>query len=315
MDFDDASALAYVCQQHRQGRIDLRAVTVVNDGAGLPGSAIRHARCVLAACGLSDVPIADGSPVGINPVPPELAGAVEIVLEGALVGCEASTAPAEISAPELLIETIRASRERVRVLTTGPLTNLSTALEMDVNTHLRRGAPIRARIADVVVMGGALRVPGDLFGTGSESFDGTQEFNIWADPRSAQNVFYALNGKVRVVPLDATQYVPVTAAFAARLDAYRSTAEAQLVHAILSQPITQFGISLGAFFWWDPLAAVVTAGDEGVVDFERDRIAVVQDGPAAGRTQSTPHGARLEVGTYADQPAFEDAFLDGLNGR
>src|SRR5690606_1968315 len=50
MDFDDAAALAYLCQEHKLGQIDLRAVTVSNNGVGLPGSAIRHARCVLAEC-------------------------------------------------------------------------------------------------------------------------------------------------------------------------------------------------------------------------------------------------------------------------
>ena len=70
MDFDDAAALAYLCQQHKRGEIDLRAVTVTNNGAGVPGNAIRHARCILAECGLSHIPVADGSDTGVSPTPP-----------------------------------------------------------------------------------------------------------------------------------------------------------------------------------------------------------------------------------------------------
>jgi len=39
MDFDDAAALAYLSQEHKNGRIQLRAVTVTNSGVGLPGLA------------------------------------------------------------------------------------------------------------------------------------------------------------------------------------------------------------------------------------------------------------------------------------
>ena len=42
MDFDDAAALAYLSQEHKKGRIELRAVTVTNSGVGLPGFAIHN---------------------------------------------------------------------------------------------------------------------------------------------------------------------------------------------------------------------------------------------------------------------------------
>ncbi len=100
MDFDDAAALAYLCQQHVQGNIDLLAVTVNNDGAGTPGHAIRHARCILAEAGLPEIPVADGSDEGVNPVAPELRFAVDAVLEGAFASCDESTDSSDISAPD-----------------------------------------------------------------------------------------------------------------------------------------------------------------------------------------------------------------------
>lgn len=315
MDFDDAAALAYLCQQHKQGTIELSAVTVANDGAGMPGNAIRHARCVLAECGLSDIPVADGSDTGAHPAPPELQFAIDAILEGTFATCTEDTAPSSISAAELIVQTIRDSRRPVVLLTTGPLSNVAAALDLDASTH-RRGPPISRRVHRMYVMGGAVSVSGNLFGSALEGFDNSQEFNIWVDPAGAQQAFDELRANtVELVPLDATNHVPVTAEFVDSLRASQETPEAGLVVRIVDQPITQFGISMGAFFWWDPLAAVAAAGDACTVDFERDRIAVVQDGPETGRTISTPHGVHMEVGIDADRARFERRFMDGLNGR
>ena len=85
MDFDDASTLAYLCEEHKLGRIDLRAVTVANNGFGEPTRTLRHARSVLEQCGLPRVPVAEGATgAGVHPAPPELVATIETVLTGAL---------------------------------------------------------------------------------------------------------------------------------------------------------------------------------------------------------------------------------------
>src|SRR5215813_7348566 len=58
VDFDDTAALAAPAQQRLGGHIDLRAVTITNDGGGLPGKAYLHARCLLNMLGVPNVPIA-----------------------------------------------------------------------------------------------------------------------------------------------------------------------------------------------------------------------------------------------------------------
>src|SRR3954454_25360375 len=73
MDFDDASTLAYLCEEHKLGRIDLRAVTVANDGFEVPARTLRHARSVLEQCGLPRVPVAAGATgEGVHSAPAEL---------------------------------------------------------------------------------------------------------------------------------------------------------------------------------------------------------------------------------------------------
>ena len=67
-------------------------------------------------------------------------------------------------------------------------------------------------------------------------------------------------------------------------------------------------------YWWDPLnaAAAVTGR---LVTYEPTRLSVVQSGVEAGRTVADPRGARIHLGVAADARAFEDHFLDMLNGR
>lgn len=309
MGFDDTAALAYLCEEHHLGRIELVGVTVTNNGVGFPGSALRHARCVLDACGLPDVPVADGSPVGENEVAIELRGAMEVVLEGTFASCTASVEPAAVSAPELLHDTLLHARRPVTLVVMGPLTNVDAALELD-----RRGRSIATRIERLYMMGGAIDVPGNLFN--AAEFDNTQETNVWVDPAAAQDVFDTLRPwTVWMVPLDATNDVPITTAYVQRIASDHTTPSADVVNSILSQPIMQFGVSLGGFYWWDPLTAVSATRNSHVTDFERARISIVQSGPSAGRTVDDCRGAHVYTAVGAVQSRFENAFLDGLNGR
>ncbi|MEO3927170.1 hypothetical protein ABGB07_25365 [Micromonosporaceae bacterium B7E4] len=73
MDFDDASTLALLRAEHKLGRIDLRAVTVADNGFGAPHRALTRARSVPDRCGLPRMPVADGATgAGVHPAPPEL---------------------------------------------------------------------------------------------------------------------------------------------------------------------------------------------------------------------------------------------------
>lgn len=91
-------------------------------------------------------------------------------------------------AAEFMARTAAAFPGQVTLVTLGPLTNLALALEH----HPRE----MRQLAAVVIMGGALRVPGNV--------TPTAEFNIWADADAAQ---LALNSglDLTMVGLDVTQ--------------------------------------------------------------------------------------------------------------
>lgn len=308
LDFDDAATLLYLCQADKRGLIDLRAVTVVNNGVGTPGRSLTHARTILADCGLPHVPVADGSEQWVNEPPPEARELFEQVLSVALGDGDVPDRPARVSAARLIADTVRTSRRPVTLLATGPLSNVAAALD-------RMGpCTVDRRLGRVVVMGGAFDVGGNLFGSTTEGFDNTQEVNMWIDPGAADRVLAGVPGaRVHVVSLDATNHAPITPAYVERLGAGAATYEARTVHAIVTQPGLPELVDLGIMYWWDTLAAVSLVTGDGV-GYRVRPVDVVLDGPSAGRTVAVPGGTPQHVSATADGELFEDLFLAGLNG-
>lgn len=299
MDYDDASALAFLAQEHKRGRIRLVAVTVTNDGAGLPGHALRNARCILRREGLRSVPVADGSAAAPRAFPALLRATVETVLSDALHGCTAGKAPARTSASRLIRRTLH-QHPRAEIIATGPLSNVAASL------------PAKGR--RLIAMAGAVRVPGNLCCDALTGYDDSQEFNAWTDPASLRSTLRAYGRAVSLVPLDATADVPITQTFIDRLGARGRTRSARLVHDIVGHPALQPLVGLGALYWWDPLAAA-EAVHHDLTTFDRARVDVVLDGPQAGRTRPSATGRSLRFATSASRQGFERRFIRTLNGK
>lgn len=93
-----------------------------------------------------------------------------------------------VDAIDLLIKIILENPERITLIFIGPLTNLAVAI--------LKKPQIIDEIKEVIIMGGAVNVPGNV--------TKYSEFNIWADPEAAKIVFHHLNNKIILVPLDVT---------------------------------------------------------------------------------------------------------------
>jgi purine nucleosidase len=299
MDFDDAAALAYLGEADRLGMIDLRAVTVSVAGVGIPGNGLAHARCELRNVGLPFVPVTDGDRAGLHAFPAFALPLIDGLVDRAVAPCAA--ARTQGLAAELLAASILLAPGKVTLITLGPLTDVAEAL--------RRYPLIGVKLDHVVAEGGGTTDEGPQ--------DGTKNFNFYADAPSAQAVLRALPGRVVLVGGNATDHVPLTAAFRLRLAADRTTPAANAVYSIASDPLTmasEQGGPVGGGFWWDPLAAVAATVD-GVVAFAPARMSVVQSGANEGATVLDPHGVPVSLGVSADQGRFEDTFIDVLNGR
>ncbi|MGH7233526.1 MAG: nucleoside hydrolase [Nitrospiraceae bacterium] len=97
------------------------------------------------------------------------------------------------TAHEIWMECLRRFPDELTLITLGPLTNLARALESDPST-------VR-RFRDVICMGGAINVPGNV--------TPAAEFNIFADPDAARRVLES-GLSITLVPLDVTTQVALS---------------------------------------------------------------------------------------------------------
>ena len=200
-----------------------------------------------------------------------------------------------------MIERLRDQTHPLRILALGPLTNLAEALKRDPSAV---GA-----IEELVIMGGALRVPGNLGDGGLFKTDNTTaEWNIFIDPLAARIVFRS-GIPIRLIPLDATNKVPVDLDFLAKFQSGAHSPLARIVAQVLETD--RAFIQAGFFYAWDPLAALALL-HPAVVKTTNLHIDIQQDPPEEGRTVQTPGRPNARVAVDADGAAWRKLFLEAL---
>ncbi len=205
-----------------------------------------------------------------------------------------SLQPSSMNASDLIISLIESTEGNVTLIALGPLTNVAIALNTEPS--------IKSKIDEILLMGGAIDVPGNV-GLESNIPNYVAEWNLWVDPHAADIVFRS-GLAIRMVPLDATNQVPQTQAFLDRLGAVMSTTEAHLLYNMTT---------VGLYFW-DQLTVVALTNPE-VITLEEHCIEIVVDlENHEGMTNSTDAGcANALVGVSADASLFEDLFIGFIN--
>jgi purine nucleosidase/pyrimidine-specific ribonucleoside hydrolase len=200
----------------------------------------------------------------------------------------------------LILETADRFAGRLVVVALGPLTNVALALRRD---------PRRlAQVARVVVMGGAVGVPGNV--------TAAAEFNMHVDPEAAAEVF-ASGLPIELVPLDVTRRVVLTRADLSKALARQGGKTARFIEDFTAHGFdfeTQRGD--GGMALHDPLAVGV-AVDPSLVTLEPLHVAV----ECAGRltrgmtvADRRPHRDRpaptCRAALDVDAPRFLRLFLE-----
>ncbi len=290
---DDMLALLYLLARPD---VNLRAITISGTGITRCAAGIKNARAILEAMERATIPVACGreTPLQGNHAFPN---AWRDAMENFSSLESSNTNVPNENAVDLITRVVEASNAPVTILTLGPLTNLADAFAQ--NPSLTR------KIEMVYSMGGAVNVAGNV------SNHNAAEWNFYIDPLAAQQVL-ASDAPLTLVPLDATNRVPVTRAFLEKLNTQQTTRAAQLAKKFLD---TQRGeIENGAYYFWDPLAAVIVTND-AVATFETQKIAVATNDADSGRVALTEDGAVVRVAVDADPARFEATFLQTLNGQ
>lgn len=174
---DDALAILFL---EKSGLFDVKAITTVAGNTTIQNTT-NNARYILDLIG-SKTPIYSGAakPLKRDLIEAEVHGA------GGLAGAEITKQEKLTNnAAEKIVEIIKANPGEVSLVVIGPATNIAQAFLLDPS--------LPALIKEIVIMGGAINVPGNK--------NRVAEFNIFVDPEAADIVFRAAVKKV-LVPLD-----------------------------------------------------------------------------------------------------------------
>jgi inosine-uridine nucleoside N-ribohydrolase len=205
-------------------------------------------------------------------------------------------------ADELITKMARQYPDEMTLIAIGPLTNLALALEKDPQGM--------KELKEVVVMGGAVRTPGNI--------TPFAEFNLHVDPLAAKMVLES-GLPLTLVPLDVTHQVFLSPrVIERRLRPYQDPFSQFVVEATgyISKQYSFRGGS-EVFHLHDPLAVGLII-DPNLVRKERLSIFVeTQEGERYGRTlecsgERGPDGQKLEVCLGVKSEEFLELFLSRL---
>jgi pyrimidine-specific ribonucleoside hydrolase len=293
---DDALAIVLALARPE---LRLLAITTVAGNAALDRTT-RNALRVLTLLERTDVPVAAGAdrPLVREPwVPVDVHG--DSGLDGADLP-EPTVAPVAVSAVELMSALLRATREPVTLVATGPLTNIALFL---------RAAPgLHSHIAEISIMGGSL---------GAGNTTAAAEFNAWADPEAAAIVFGS-GIPIRMAGLDVTHQALVLPDDIARLDGLGSRAG-----RVFADLMRFFAIHHRDRYGWEgpPIhdaVAVAWLAEPDLVTAKRLHVDIETAGiHTRGRTVADPEGltgrpANATVGLSIDRGRLIDLVVDAV---
>jgi pyrimidine-specific ribonucleoside hydrolase len=282
--------------------VDVRAITVSGTGEVHCGPGVGYALGLVKLSDHEDIPVACGreTPLAGNRVFP--AGWRQSADEGYGVVMPNGENPSALSAPDLIIDLVQNSDKPVTIVAVGPLTNIAEVIQKEPD--------IVANIAEIYIMGGAVKVEGNVGNSGVGIQNKYAEWNIYIDPLAA-NIVFNSGAPIILVPLDATKDVPITRRFHRALGDNRNTPSANLVYDILTANLDF--VDSGGFQFWDSLTSAIFT-DPNLAIFEEFQLTVVEeDGPESGFTKPDPNGAKIKVAVSADRDKFEAIFLAILN--
>jgi inosine-uridine nucleoside N-ribohydrolase len=299
MGIDGVIGLVYLL---RAPEVSVKAVTIVH-GISAVATGARNARRVLERTGNGQIPVGAGSvrPLsGRREFPAALRAQAEGLGGATLPAATGAVSP--IAAPDLMLRELLKSPDPVTIVSMGPLTNVAIALA--------KNPAAAAHIREIVVMGGAVEVEGNVYKLLVGSKNTTAEWNVYLDPQAMRQVL-ATGVAVRLVPLDATRAAPVTPQFVNRVRTSPRDETSNFLLSLLEAVDPQ--VEDGSFYFWDVVAAVAVARPEIIGNHEARIEVVTEDGPEFGRTRPVPTGGFVvRVAEEINREALENHLLNTI---
>jgi pyrimidine-specific ribonucleoside hydrolase len=293
---DDALAIALALARPE---LRVEAITTVAGNAKLERTTL-NARRILTLLERTDVPVAAGAdrPLLRDPWAPVQVHGVS-GLDGADLP-EPTVDALRESAVEVAVRIIREADEPIRIVATGPLTN--------VGLMLRAAPSIVSRIAGIWLMGGSIA---------EGNTTPTSEFNAWSDPEAAAIVFGS-GIPIRMAGLNLTHQALVLPPDVARLRGLGNRSG-----EIFADLMTFYGLHHKQRYGWDgpPIhdaVAVAWLVRPDLIDSKPMSVHVdTGDGDDRGRTIGSDIGTDGEppnahVGVGIDREALIDLVVEAV---
>lgn len=302
---DDLMAVALLLSQPG---VAIDAITVVNGLAHVDAGARNMGR-LLDLAGRKRVPVFRGRNGPLR-------GSAEFPAEWRKIADDLPgvTLPPALRPPEskraadYLVERLRNAATPIQILALGPLTNIAEALERDRS--------LAAHIREIVIMGGAVHVPGNLQDGGVfHTNNSTAEWNIFIDPMAARIVFRS-GVPIRLIALDATNKVHIGPEFLREFESMLESKDVSPLGRVVTEVLKadRETIDAGIFYAWDPLAAAALLRPS-IVKTAAMHIVIKEDAPQEGRTMASPGEPNAKVAVDADAAAFRALFLEAFGER
>ena len=269
----------------RRRDVDLIGISLTSADC-LTEQAMEAQHRLLALAGRSDIPESLSSARAVNPFPWKYrSDCVRFIQLDALVQASRISPPYLDGERHLTRALESAGDKGLTILATGPLTHLQLVLE--------REPRLESHIRDVVWMGGAVDVPGNLE---AETLPGVPvgkraEWNAFWDPFAVDWIFGNTSVPLTVVPLDVSDQARLSAEFLDGLEqAGRHSTAARLARdayqLVLDQPMYRL---------WDMTAACFALHPEFFAKPKSMRLAVEVWGPEQGALAPNAAGREASV--------------------
>jgi purine nucleosidase len=203
---------------------------------------------------------------------------------------------------EFIARKLRAADTPVTLLITGPVSNLAAVLETEPD--------LDSKIEEVVWMGGALKVGGNVR---DYEHDGSAEWNVYWDPPAAHRLWQT-QVPITLFPLDATDHVQVTMDFLQKLARQRKYPLSDLAGQCWALTVGTIPAYEYIYHMWDTLTTGYL-GAPHCITFRQVQTEVIAAGPSAGRIKEVSAGGPpVRAADTVDVGVFLDYVLTLLQG-
>lgn len=294
---DDWVAILYLAQFNE---VDLRIITISGTGESHGFKGAMNCLRLLKFVNKENIPVAFGRAtplLGDHHFPKIMRYVIDKMLFLNLP--KTSKKPMNCSAVELLKHELSKSSEKITVLAIGPLTNIAELII--------QAPELKEKISKIYIMGGAVNVAGNIKSIALFSKNQTAEWNIYCDPHAA-NIVLQSGIPLVLIPLDATNAIPVEKAFIEKLNQNDTNSVNKFCYKVVKRLTSR--VEKGKYFLWDVIAAIVMCA-EFIATFESYKINVVEEeGEQSGRTKiDEVNGVEINVCTKVNQIQFESLFM------